>query len=39
MKTILSAVIALTITASIATPAGAVDAKRFYEQTERYSGN
>jgi hypothetical protein len=35
MKTILSAIIALSVLAGIAAPAGAFDAKSFWEQQER----
>lgn len=37
MKTIVSALIALSVLAGIAAPASALDAKRFYEQQDRYS--
>jgi hypothetical protein len=39
MKTIASALIALSVLAGIAAPASAFDAKSFYEQQERQSGN
>jgi hypothetical protein len=39
MKTIVSALIALSVLAGIAAPASALDAKNFYEQQERQSGN
>jgi hypothetical protein len=40
MKTIVSALIALSVLAGIAVaPASALDAKSFYEQQERQSGN
>jgi hypothetical protein len=39
MKTIVSALIALSVLAGIAAPASAFDAKSFYEQQERQSGN
>jgi hypothetical protein len=35
MKTIVSALIALSVSAGIAAPASALDAKSFYEQQER----
>jgi hypothetical protein len=35
MKTIISALIALSVVAGIAAPANALDAKQFYEQQER----
>jgi hypothetical protein len=35
MKTIVSALIALSVLASIAAPASAFDAKSFYEQADR----
>ena len=38
MKTIISALIALSVLAGIAAPAGAFDAKSFYEQQDRNSG-
>ena len=38
MKTIASTLIALSLLAGIAAPAGAFDAKSFYEQQERQSG-
>jgi hypothetical protein len=38
MKTIVSALIALSVIAGIAAPASAFDAKGFYEQQERQSG-
>ena len=37
MKTIISALIALSVVAGIAAPASALDAKQFYEQQERES--
>jgi hypothetical protein len=37
MKTILSALIALSVLAGIAAPASAFDAKSFYEQVDRNS--
>ena len=37
MKTIVSALIALSVLAGIAAPASAYDAKGFYEQQERQS--
>jgi hypothetical protein len=37
MKTIVSTLIALSVLAGIAAPASALDAKRFYEQQDRYS--
>jgi hypothetical protein len=39
MKTIVSALIALSVLAGIAAPASAFDAKSFYEQQDRQSGN
>ena len=39
MKTIVSALIALSVVAGIAAPASAFDAKSFYEQQDRQSGN
>ena len=39
MKTIVSALIALSVLAGVATSASAFDAKNFYEQQERQSGN
>jgi hypothetical protein len=39
MKTIVSALIALSVLAGIAAPASALDAKSFYEQLDRQSGN
>jgi hypothetical protein len=40
MKTIVSALIAVSVLAGIAVaPASALDAKSFYEQQERQSGN
>ena len=39
MKTIASALIALSVLAGIAAPAGAFDAKSFYEQLGREGGN
>jgi hypothetical protein len=38
MKTIASALIALSVLAGIAAPASALDAKSFYEQLDRQSG-
>jgi hypothetical protein len=38
MKTIVSALIALSVLAGIAAPASAFDAKSFYEQLDRHSG-
>jgi hypothetical protein len=35
MKTIVSALIALSVLASVAAPASALDAKSFYEQADR----
>ena len=35
MKTIVSALIALSVIAGIAAPASALDAKKFYEQADR----
>ena len=37
MKTIVSALIALSVLAGIAAPASAMDAKAFYEQQDRVS--
>ena len=37
MKTIVSALIALSVLAGIAAPASALDAKTFYEQQDRMS--
>ena len=37
MKTIVSALIALSVLAGIAAPASALDAKHFYEQQDRAS--
>ena len=37
MKTIVSALIALSVLAGIAAPASALDAKTFYEQQDRQS--
>jgi hypothetical protein len=37
MKTIVSALIALSVLAGIAAPASAMDAKTFYEQQDRVS--
>ena len=37
MKTIVSALIALSVLAGIAAPASALDAKSFYEQLDRNS--
>ena len=39
MKTIVSALVALSVLAGIAAPASAFDAKSFFEQQERQSGN
>jgi hypothetical protein len=39
MKTIVSALIALSVLAGIAAPASALDTKSFYESQERLSGN
>ncbi len=39
MKTIVSALVALSVLAGIAGPASALDAKSFYEQLDRQSGN
>ncbi len=39
MKTIVSALVALSVLAGIAGPASAFDAKSFYEQQDRQSGN
>jgi hypothetical protein len=39
MKTIVSAIVALSVLAGIAAPASAFDAKSFYEQQDRQSGN
>jgi hypothetical protein len=38
MKTILSALVALSVLAGIAAPASALDAKSFYEQVDRNGG-
>jgi hypothetical protein len=38
MKTIVSALIALSVLAGIAAPASALDTKSFYEQLDRQSG-
>jgi hypothetical protein len=38
MKIIVSALIALSVLAGIAAPAGAFDAKSFYEQQDRQAG-
>jgi len=38
VKTILSALIALSVLAGVAAPAGAFDAKSFYEEQGRNSG-
>jgi hypothetical protein len=38
MKTIVSALVALSVLAGVAAPASALDAKSFYEQQERQSG-
>jgi hypothetical protein len=35
MKTILSALVALSVLASVAAPAAALDAKTFYDQQDR----
>jgi hypothetical protein len=37
MKTIVSALIALSVLAGVAAPANAIDAKTFYEQQDRAS--
>ena len=37
MKTIVSALIALSVLTSVAAPANAIDAKAFYAQMDRYS--
>ena len=37
MKTIVSALIALSVLTSVAAPASALDVKGFYERMERYS--
>ncbi len=39
MKMIVSALIALSVLASVAAPATALDAKSFFEQLDRNSGN
>ena len=39
MKTIVFALLALSVLAGIAAPASAFDAKSFYEQQDRQSGN
>jgi hypothetical protein len=39
MKTIVSALVALSVLAGIAAPVSAFDAKSFYEQQDRQSGN
>jgi hypothetical protein len=39
MKMIVSALIALSLLAGVAAPASALDAKSFFEQQERASGN
>ena len=39
MKTVLSALVALSVLAGIAAPASAFDAKSFYEQQDRQAGN
>ena len=39
MKTIVSALVALSVLAGIAAPTSAFDAKSFYEQQDRQSGN
>ena len=38
MKSIVSALIALSVLAAVAAPASAFDAKSFFEQQERQSG-
>ena len=38
MKTIVTALVALSVLTGIAASANAFDAKSFYEQQERYSG-
>ena len=37
MKTIVSALIALSVLAGVAAPASALDVKSFYERMDRYS--
>ena len=37
MKTIVSALVALSVLTSVAAPANAIDAKAFYEQMDRAS--
>lgn len=37
MKTLISALIALSVLAGIAAPAGALDARKFYDQIDRES--
>lgn len=39
MRTLVSALLALSVLAGIAAPASAFDAKTFYEQQDRESGN
>ena len=39
MKIVVSTLIALSVLAGIAAPASALDAKTFYEQLDRNSGN
>ena len=39
MKIIASALVALSVLAGIAAPASALDARSFFEQQERQSGN
>jgi hypothetical protein len=39
VKTIVSALLALSVLAGIAAPASAFDAKSFYEQQDRQAGN
>lgn len=39
MRTLVSALIALSVLAGVAAPASAFDAKSFYDQQERQSGN
>jgi hypothetical protein len=38
IKTIVSALIALSVLAGIAAPASALDTKKFYDSLDRYSG-
>jgi hypothetical protein len=38
MKMIVTALIALSVVASLAAPASALDARKFYEQMERQAG-